>query len=412
MDSPSEQKKLFNFTESKTYKEIYKERSILEIDYVPESLVGRDKQIQSIVEIYYPLGDKEKPKNTLIYGPPGSGKTVTIRHILNRLCSELPDVNIRDIIIPCGEHNTIVKILIFLIKGLGYEKDLPLRGVASGFFYDLFYELLRQKNYSLTLIFDEIDKIKDDSIIYNLIRAEEFKEVNGRQYIHIIGILNTDQFINSPGPSVASFFQPDTIVFPPYNEKQIIDILNNRIPLAFCPNAINKKIIELCAQLAADEGGDARRAILLLQAAGDMAIKTECNRVQSGHVPMAVDKINKDVSYRFVSNMSYGEKLVTLALIKTEKYLKPDKFVITGNVYKVYVDMCKKANTKPTSLGALSQKITKFNMMGILNATVTSRGRGGQTSEIIFINNPDFIEEAIYQDCKFVRFYNYVPNVK
>lgn len=335
-----------------------------------------------------------------------------MRHVLNRLYSELPDVNIKDITIPCGEHNTVVKILTFLIKSLGYEKDLPLRGVASGFFYNLFYELLQQKDYSLTVIFDGIDKIQDDSIIYNFSRAGEFKELNERQYIHIVGISNAGQFIRSLDPRVASYFQRDTIVFPQYNEKQIIDILNNRVPLAFCSNAINKNIIELCAQLAAEDEGDARRAILLLQTAGDMAIKTECNRVQPGHVPMAMDKINKDISCQFVSNMSYGEKLVILALIKTEKYLKPGKFVVTGNVYKIYVDMCKKANIKPTSLGALSQKITKFNMMGILNAMVTSRGRGGQTSEIVFISDPNSLAEAIYQDCKFVKFYNYVPNVK
>ncbi|HEY3361357.1 MAG TPA: AAA family ATPase, partial [Methanosarcina sp.] len=334
---------------------------------MPEFLIGRDEQIQSVAEIFYPLGDKGKPKHTLIYGSLGSGKTVTIRHVLNQLYSELPDVDIKDITIPCSEHNTVVKILTFLIKSLGYEKDLPLRGVASGFFYDLFYELLRQKEYSLTLIFDEIDKVQDDNIIYKFSRAGEFKELKEKQYIHIIGISNTDQFISPLNPKITSFFQQNTIRFQPYSEKQIIAILDNRVPFAFCHKAVDKKIIKLCAQLAAEEEGNAKKAILLLQTAGDMAVKTKCPRLQLGHVRMAVDKINKDISYHFVSNMSYGEKLAILALIKTEKYLKPGKFVVTGNVYRVYIDMCKKTNIKPTSLGALSQKITKFNKMGILN---------------------------------------------
>lgn len=74
--------------------------------------------------------------------------------------------------------------------------------------------------------------------------------------------------------------------------------------------------------------------------------------------------------------------------------------------------MCKFAEEEPLSLAAISQKVAKFKMMGIINANVSSRGRGGLTSEIVFIGDPDTLANAIYRDGAFVKFMTYTPNIK
>ena len=98
---------------------------------------------------------------------------------------------------------------------------------------------------------------------------------------------------------------------------------------------------------------------------------------------MASQKIKEDISLQFVLNMTFHEKFALLAMVNTEKYLKKGKFIVTGDVYRIYHDMCKFAHEESLSLAAISQKITKFKMMGIINANVSSRGRGGLTSEFI-----------------------------
>ena len=50
--------------------------------------------------------------------------------------------------------------------------------------------------------------------------------------------------------------------------------------------------------------------------------------------------------------------------------------------------------------------------MGIINANVSSRGRGGLTSEIVFIGDPDTSANAIYPDGAFVKFMTYSPDIK
>ncbi len=85
-------------------------------------------------------------------------------------------------------------------------------------------------------------------------------------------------------------------------------------------------------------------------------------------------------------------------MLNTEKYLKKGKFIVTSDIYRIYADMCRFGEEKPLSLAAISQKVSKFKMMSIINANKSSRGRGGLTSEIVFIGDPDQLAKAIYQD--------------
>ena len=93
--------------------------------------------------------------------------------------------------------------------------------------------------------------------------------------------------MNSLDPRVDSSMQRETIIFSPYNKVQLIDILNSGVPLVFYPDVVFKGTVELCAEESARaEGKNARRAIFLLQTAGNIAIKTKCENVQPGHVMM------------------------------------------------------------------------------------------------------------------------------
>ncbi len=402
-------KKLFDLKTVKIFKDSY----VLESDYIPVFLIGRDEEINAVAEIFFPLFRNGKPGHAFIYGPPGSGKTVVIKHVLRQLYSEAEDlINLKHLTVPCKKHNTTTKILSFLLRELGYSESLPKSGVSCGYFYDLFYSYLKKQGHSLTIIFDEIDFLKDDNVLYNFSRSGEFKELNERQFIHIIGVSNTGEFVNSLDPRVDSSMQRETIVFPPYNKEQLINILNMRIPLAFYPDVISEGTVELCADESAKDEGDARRAIFLLQSAGNFAIKTDCPNVQPGHVMMATQKVKEDISLQFVLNMTFHEKFALLAMTNTEKFLKKGKFIVTGDVYRIYCDMCKFAEEEPLSLAAISQKVAKFKMMGIINANVSSRGRGGLTSEIVFIGDLDILANAIYRDGAFVKFMTYSPDIK
>ena len=64
---------------------IFKNKSVLQIGYQPEEIIYRDKQINQIASILAPVLRGEKPSNLFLYGKTGTGKTLSIQFIRDKL---------------------------------------------------------------------------------------------------------------------------------------------------------------------------------------------------------------------------------------------------------------------------------------------------------------------------------------
>ena len=56
--------------------------------------------------------------------------------------------------------------------------------------------------------------------------------------------------------------------------------------------------------------------------------------------------------------------------------------LFTGEVYEIYKALCKKTNTSILTQRRVSDIISEFDMLGVINAKVISKGRYGGTREI------------------------------
>jgi len=56
--------------------------------HVPETPVGREKEIQRIADAVRPLTRGRPPENLLVHGPAGVGKTTCVEHVFNGLEKE------------------------------------------------------------------------------------------------------------------------------------------------------------------------------------------------------------------------------------------------------------------------------------------------------------------------------------
>lgn len=375
--------KLDKLFDSFTNSTIFKDKNVLQSNYTPETIPHRDKQIKQVASILAPALRKERPSNLFIYGKSGTGKTISIQYVRDELIKRAEKQGIPLIIeyINCKMKkiaDTEYRIFAELIRKLGQE--IPSTGLPTNQVYQKFVDIIDKKKQLLIIILDEIDqavKKIDDNFLYNMVRLNS--ELTQSQ-IAVIGVSNDIGFLDHIDPRIKSSLSEEEIVFAPYNALQLQDILKERAERAFKSNTIGEGVIGKCAAYAAREHGDARRALDLLRIAGELVERDGKRRVTTEYIDRANEKMEKDKTFDIVITQPKQFQLTLLAIIvltetQTEK-------LFTGDIYNIYQDLCSRTATEPLTQRRVGDIIAEFDTLGLINATVVSKGRYGRMREI------------------------------
>lgn len=358
---------------------VFKDKGTLSIAFTPENITHRESEIKQLGLILAPLLRNEKPSNVFIYGKTGTGKSLCANHTIKKLADQAK--GLKAIYINCKMRrvsDTEYRLLSQLISSFGVE--VPYTGLPTGSLYKKFFSLLNDGEENVLLVLDEIDvlvKKVGDGILYNLTRINQELE---KTKLTIVGISNNISFINDMDPRVKSSLSEEEAVFPPYNASELKDILIERSQLAFNPGAISPGVVEKCSALAAQEHGDARKALDLLRVAGEVAERMGNERVLKEHVDIAEKKLDIDKTLEITKTQPRQSQCVLLSII--ELFRKEKRNIQTGDVYDVYARACKRNNLKVLTQRRVSDLISELDMFGIVNSKVISRGRYGRTREI------------------------------
>jgi len=367
---------------------IFKNKMILQSSYTPETIPHREKQVSQVASIIAPSLRLEKPSNLFIYGLTGTGKTLVVQYVKNQLMKKSQELNITLLIpyINCKLKkvaDTEYRILAEILNKLG--EKVPSTGLPTDALYRRFVNLIDSKKQILIVIFDEIDqavKRIGDEFLYNFTRINT--ELNKAQ-IAIIGISNDLKFIDTLDPRVRSSLGEEEILFSPYNALQLQEILKKRSNEAFKTGVVSEGVIEKCAALAAREHGDARRALDLLRIAGELVERDTKDKITLDYVDKAKERIETDKLLMAVETQPKQFQLTFLAIIRLLKKMKrennEDK-IFTGDIFNLYSELCRKTKTEILTQRRVSDIIAEFDMLGLINATVISKGRYGRTREI------------------------------
>jgi len=337
----------------------------------------------------------ETPSNVLIYGKTGTGKTATVKFVGKQLeeMSKRLNVECKVHYINCELVDTQYRVLASIANALG--RKVPMTGWPTDQVYEEVKKALDSKNQTVIIVLDEIDKLvkKGDDILYNLSRINAELE---RGKVSIIGISNDLKFKNYLDPRVISSLSEEEIIFPPYNAEQLKDILEQRAKLAFYEGVLDDDVIPYCAALAAQEHGDARKALDLIRVSGEIAEQENADKVTKDHVKKALKKIERDHIAEVVRTLPIQSKILLFGMIILEK--SGHKKFTTGEVYMVYKNLCKRVGIDVLTQRRISDLISELDMLGIINSIIVSRGRYGRTREIKLDVPVEHVKKVILED--------------
>ena len=380
--------------------DLFSNRNVLASDYVPRQLPFRDNQTKAVAEVLSPILHNSKPSNLLLYGKTGTGKTAVVRYVLSRLKSNekaekkylvIAYVNTR---LADTVYGTLAEFAGFL--DLPEQERIPFTGLAIAEVMKRTFKQVKARGLHVVFVMDEIDHLVREAdgadILYQFTRSAE-RLVPG--FISLVGISNDLQFKEGLDPRVLSSLGEEETVFPPYTVEELREILTERAKAAFRPSVASPAAINLCAAMAGSEHGDARRAIDLLRIAGEVAEREGLKQIDDSCVRKASDKMEIDRVDEAIRSLPVQNKAILYAVSRF------DGGTNTGELYVAYSNLCKRLGVETLTQRRMSGILGDLDLLGLVEASVVSKGRRGRTKKIQLLIAKDSLEKTLAEDPAF-----------
>ena len=385
------------FRKAKEGRPLFVNREALSPEYAPQHLPFRDAQTKAVAQILAPILRGSKPSNLLLYGKTGTGKTAVTRYVLDRLKAEannpnlvLAYVNTR---LADGEYRTLADVARFL--NLTKEKQIPLTGLAIGEVISRISDNIKSNKKKVVLVLDEIDylvRLSGDDILYAFTRSGERLSPG---FLALVGISNDLKFKEGLDPRVLSSLGEEELVFPPYTVDELREILTERAKVAFRPLVASQAAINLCAAMAGSEHGDARRAIDLLRIAGEVAEREGLRQIDDSCIRKASDKMEIDRVDEAIRSLPVQNKAILAAISRF------DGGTNTGELYLAYSNLCRRIGVETLTQRRMSGILGDLDLLGLVEASVVSKGRRGRTKKIQLLIGKDSLAKTLSEDPMF-----------
>lgn len=374
-------------------KSLITNREILHFTYIPDAIPHRNSEQEQITQTLIPILKHSRPSNLLVYGKPGTGKTLVVKKILSQIQKRVEKSNfpIKLVYANSKEETTLYGLLVGFGRELGLgEKELPSTGLAISEVFKRLLKTIEENHYNVVFVIDEIDHLvhlvskTGNDVLYQLTRANERLK---KATLTLVGISNDLTFKERLDPRVISSLGEEEIVFTNYTVEQLKKILEDRIQLAFIKGAIEESSVNLCAAMAGREHGDARRAIDLLRVAGEIAEREQSNIVKEEHVRKASQKIEEDKETTVLRSYPLHEKLLIIAVMKASG-------LSTGEIYTAYKSLCKVIRQKELTQRRITQMLSEVEMSGIITGKIIHQGIHGRTKKYKLTISPEMVKNT------------------
>jgi cell division control protein 6 len=341
----------------------------------------REKQLTRIISHLSPVLDNAHPPPALIYGPTGSGKTVTMIHVLSTFekVAEKHRIKFRyryiDLTSPKTYFGALNEVAIALDStNRKYRKGIPIEYMQSS----IAKALAHYAGY-LTLLIDEADNIRPNPDTFLTYLAKTLPRKVSCRLILIL-LTNRLDWEKTLDPRILSFLKKTDIIFEPYDALDLLAILQLRAEKALRIDRVDQAALKKVAAYASRETGDARKAVELLAKAVRVAEET------SGHlgekeVDIAESRLEVDKTVELINALATQQRLALQACYRLLS--KGTSKVSTSQSYEAYQSLCLEQKTRALTQRRFCDMVGFLDLYGLINARIVSLGRYGKTREIM-----------------------------
>ncbi len=371
---------------------VFKDESKLDINYIPQKLPHREKEHRLLTEFFsFILSCPERMSQRVIMtGDVGTGKTALAQHFGANLTSDANKrgMKFRYVHVNCREYRGSLSPILHQAL-TAFRPNYPMRGYSSEEVLTALMQILDEEKASMILTLDEFDSLiekEGSDAVYKLTRLQETRQ-GKPQRISFIFIMRDLKALEQLDASTRSTLQRSIIILERYGKQQLFDILNDRVSMAFELGTVEEDVVDLIAELAFKETGNARFGIELLWRAGKYADAQDSEQVAAECVRIAISNIIPGVKRSDLVRLSLHEKMFLLAIAR---YFKENEqaYASLSEVEKTYGVICEEFGETPSGHTQVWNYAQFLSSIGILKTEVTSSSVRGRSTQVSLLSIP------------------------
>ena len=346
---------------------VFRNEHVFEIDYLPETFHHRESQLESLKYALRPAVRGSRPLNTMIRGPPGTGKTTAVQKLFGELGGK-SDIEV--VRVNCQVDSTRYAVFSRLFEGV-FEYEPPASGISFKKLFGQLTDRLVEAETVLVVALDDINYLfyenEAGDTLYSLLRAHEVHSGAKIGVIVVSSDLSLDVIDDLDG-RVQSVFRPEEIYFPRYSTDEIASILRERVKRGFHDGVIGGPELDTVTEYTADSG-DLRVGIDLLRRAGLQAEMRASRTITDEDIEAAYEKSKHVHLSRSLEGLSESERALIEVLLDHDGKQ-------AGEVYAVF--------SEETGLGytRYSELVNKLDQLGLITATYADGDGRGRSREL------------------------------
>jgi cell division control protein 6 len=285
---------------------LFRDPEVFESTYTPEHLHHRDAQVRELAFLIRPALRGASPMNAILRGPPGTGKTTTVRRVFAEVAAETRRVV--PVYVNCRQDHTLLAVYRCISRHLsGYAP--PSRHLDD--VREMIAARLRERDARLLVCLDDADYLiaagTYNVLLYQLLRLYEgWSDLRGAGVFAVTSDLALNLYAEADGP-VRSVFHPTEVNFWPYTKTEIRGILSDRVRQGLYPGVVPATVLDLVVEMTAGEQ-DVRVGIALLRQACLQAEEDGRRRVTRKDVMGVVAEVRSPALAARTAALSSGER--------------------------------------------------------------------------------------------------------